>query len=663
MSKIGLLISTCQEGYREMPAINGDGSWEKQCVDLRTTILSRHIYDDAPKKYGVFMRFCKQGSYITVWKFLSGSQNDFTAFWLFIPSGLKIEGKEVLGLINKVKDALPSIDKEQTQKDIKDLLSDEYDTDKNAPSPIESTKGLTSGAVAFRKYKDEKELEDLIGNKRCQKYYEAYAAILLTGPNGLQLKSPDYIKDLTKEKLSEYAMLPLLNEQGISVLIDNSEYTQKRTFEIGKGLKLTFKKDDREDIVCGKVKFEDPDTFWEKAAADLKWKKKITRDMFHVTAKPKVGDEVHDPECTIKINGETLTKKGILIPEDKLSESQVEITLDHFETKKGVFNLTSKIISINMEEKKEYTHSQYNKLEKDCKAKDDELSLKNEEISSLNTRIQNLEKDIGKKDKKIENRKQKLNKENTKTTDEPVDENSCNGDEDDVTSRTGKNKNGENNTDAKTKDRNNQPDPQEQEIHEPSASSGGESPEEKKNKWTIWLMVYAVVTTMIAVALAILLLTGKTLPDLTSVSSNDNAAATATLQTEPAATAEVTDSVPAINYLKNCDGILFRDSLEHYSYTKGLWDDLNDFNLDKVIGEWAEKLRGRGIQCFEDIAEHANNCIDKNLLDKAKEKNSGHYNKAEDLKINVKNYCNWIDAACDKTTPSNDAEDKYGSGN
>lgn len=663
MSKIGLLISTCQEGYREMPAINGDGSWEKQCVDLRTTILSRHIYDDAPKKYGVFMRFCKQGSYITVWKFLSGSQNDFTAFWLFIPSGLKIEGKEVLGLINKVKDALPSIDKEQTQKDIKDLLSDEYDTDKNAPSPIESTKGLTSGAVAFRKYKDEKELEDLIGNKRCQKYYEAYAAILLTGPNGLQLKSPDYIKDLTKEKLSEYAMLPLLNEQGISVLIDNSEYTQKRTFEIGKGLKLTFKKDDREDIVCGKVKFEDPDTFWEKAAADLKWKKKITRDMFHVTAKPKVGDEVHDPECTIKINGETLTKKGILIPEDKLSESQVEITLDHFETKKGVFNLTSKIISINMEEKKEYTHSQYNKLEKDCKAKDDELSLKNEEISSLNTRIQNLEKDIGKKDKKIENRKQKLNKENTKTTDEPVDENSCNGDEDDVTSRTGKNKNGENNTDAKTKDRNNQPDPQEQEIHEPSASSGGESPEEKKNKWTIWLMVYAVVTTMIAAALAILLLTGKTLPDLTSVSSNDNAAATATLQTEPAATAEVTDSVPAINYLKNCDGILFRDSLEHYSYTKGLWDDLNDFNLDKVIGEWAEKLRGRGIQCFEDIAEHANNCIDKNLLDKAKEKNSGHYNKAEDLKINVKNYCNWIDAACDKTTPSNDAEDKYGSGN
>lgn len=75
-----------------------------------------------PKKYGVFMRFCKQGSYIIVWKFSPGSQNDFTAFWLFIPSGLKIEGKEVLGLINKVKDALPSIDKEQTQKDIKDLL-------------------------------------------------------------------------------------------------------------------------------------------------------------------------------------------------------------------------------------------------------------------------------------------------------------------------------------------------------------------------------------------------------------------------------------------------------------------------------------------------------------------------------------------------------------
>lgn len=119
-------------------------------------------------------------------------------------------------------------------------------------------------------------------------------------------------------------------------------------------------------------------------------------------------------------------------------------------------------------------------------------------------------------------------------------------------------------------------------------------------------------------------------------------------ENKPESYAAANDSTEAFFYLKNCDGILFRDSLEHYSYTKGLWDDLNDFNLDKVIVEWAEKLGGRGIQCFEDIAEHANNCINKNLLDKAKEKNSGHYNKAEDLKINVKNYCNWINDGCRK---------------
>ena len=103
MSKIGLQITTCQEGFRRGDPFNGDGSWENQCIDIRTPILLRYNYDDAAKEYGMFMRFSKQGSYITIWKFHSGSENDFTAFWLFIPSGIKIEGKEVLDLINKVK--------------------------------------------------------------------------------------------------------------------------------------------------------------------------------------------------------------------------------------------------------------------------------------------------------------------------------------------------------------------------------------------------------------------------------------------------------------------------------------------------------------------------------------------------------------------------------
>ncbi|HBC22272.1 MAG TPA: hypothetical protein DC009_09485 [Porphyromonadaceae bacterium] len=652
-----------------MKPLNGDGSWENQCIDVRTSILSRYEYDDAAKKYGVFMRFSKEGSYITIWKFLFGSKNDFTAFWLFIPSDIKIEGKKVLYLINKVKDALPTIDKEQTKNDIKNLLLNEYDKDENAPTPIESKNKLTQDAtLAFRKYKDENELADLIGNKRCQTYYENYAAILLTGPDSPQLKTPNDIKDLTKEKLVEYAKLPLpkeLNEKGIKVFIDNceSEYTQKRMFEIGEEIKLTFKKHDREDIDKGKVKFDDPDTFWENAAADadLNWRKKITLGMFHVTAKPEVGDEDHAPECTIKINDEKLTEKGIPIQEDKLSEVHVEITLEHFETISDKHDLNKKQIDIQMKEKKEYTHSQYEELYNNLNNTKTELEAKKGYIDELEKKIKEKDDTITDLTEKLDNK----GKENTTTTDEAVgdspDDDKGNAD----ASKHGKKGDKGNNKkdEQKNEDGNNTPDPGEWEGTESHPTSGNGQSEGKKNKRTVWLMVYAAVSTVISVVLAIVLLSGKTLTDLTSVSSNDNATDTATTQTEPAANAEVTDSVPAINYLKNCDGILFRDSLDHYSYTKGLWDDLNNFNLDKVIGEWKNKLGDRGIQCFEDIAEHAKNCIDKNLLDKAKEKNSGHYNKAEDLKINVKNYCNWIDAACDKNTSSNDSEDKYGSGN
>ena len=124
------------------------------------------------------------------------------------------------------------------------------------------------------------------------------------------------------------------------------------------------------------------------------------------------------------------------------------------------------------------------------------------------------------------------------------------------------------------------------------------------------------------------------------------------------ADAAANDSTAAFNYLKKCNGILSKDEMARIKYLEGLWDDLNSFDLDRVTDEWAKKLGNRDIKEFDKIVTHAKECIRKGLLDKAKQKNNGLYNTANDPNISVQNYCNWINDGCKKqnqTQPANNA--------
>lgn len=108
------------------------------------------------------------------------------------------------------------------------------------------------------------------------------------------------------------------------------------------------------------------------------------------------------------------------------------------------------------------------------------------------------------------------------------------------------------------------------------------------------------------------------------------------------------DSTAAFNYLKKCNGNLNKDEMAKIKYLDGLWNDLNDFNLNKITTTWNEKLDNRDIQEFDKIVHHANECIRKGLSDKAKLKNpDGKYNREiDDPDISVTNYCNWINDDC-----------------
>lgn len=102
----------------------------------------------------------------------------------------------------------------------------------------------------------------------------------------------------------------------------------------------------------------------------------------------------------------------------------------------------------------------------------------------------------------------------------------------------------------------------------------------------------------------------------------------------------------AVAYLDN-NPVWDKLEMEKYPELKGLFDDLNQFNLERVTGYWAEKLKGS--QKFQELVDHAITCL-RYYYNPQKVITSnnpnGNYNEEGDLKINIQNYCNWINNGC-----------------
>ncbi len=82
-----------------------------------------------------------------------------------------------------------------------------------------------------------------------------------------------------------------------------------------------------------------------------------------------------------------------------------------------------------------------------------------------------------------------------------------------------------------------------------------------------------------------------------------------------------------------------KDSLNQYPLLDGLFDDLNEMNLEKLSQEWKDKLKS--VVNFSKIASNASMAIDNNWNVK-QGKHAPTYNTPEDKLINVLGYIDWL---------------------
>jgi hypothetical protein len=105
----------------------------------------------------------------------------------------------------------------------------------------------------------------------------------------------------------------------------------------------------------------------------------------------------------------------------------------------------------------------------------------------------------------------------------------------------------------------------------------------------------------------------------------------------------------AINYLNNNE-VWNKDSLEIYPATRELFDDLNDFHSSNVDSKYNPQLRtsSRFEQVRKALIDNFNKGYNPRI---GKEANDGKYNPANDKKISVPNYIDWLSKDHSKDIP------------
>lgn len=102
-----------------------------------------------------------------------------------------------------------------------------------------------------------------------------------------------------------------------------------------------------------------------------------------------------------------------------------------------------------------------------------------------------------------------------------------------------------------------------------------------------------------------------------------------------------TDSINVISYLENNE-TWQKDSLENYDTTKGLFGELNTFNLNGLKSRKEGVLNGSSK--YREIVDKLGSYLEKGWNPhKGKEKNGGNYNSETDKGIKIVNYLKWLD--------------------
>lgn len=250
--KLGLVIRNASEGEGEIFSYNRELSWENYIEDVRSTTDELKGFYQTGKTV-MFLKFLGElGHFICIVQAApegSPRLRDSTAAWIYFPYKINIDGEEVVAVINEVGLAI-SAPKGIEVGRLERLFEKEYNEKDVIRLNAATIKSNKDTAFAARQYGHGTDyvLHELLGKYLYQTEYNNYKSVfLLETSNEISLNNENVLKFKLKPMCTYF---PPNETLGFSPYIENVNIMFNKPFEVIDGIKvtLTYKKEGYGDI-------------------------------------------------------------------------------------------------------------------------------------------------------------------------------------------------------------------------------------------------------------------------------------------------------------------------------------------------------------------------------------------------------------------------------
>ena len=248
--QLGLKIVKSLNGFQEIAEINGVTAWTKNVRDTREDCKVIEGLNEDSNSSVIMYTADKIGEYYTIISLIDGRRTDFISAWVFRPWGLEISGKELLSIIEDVRNEI--LASEISEDKLAKLFSNVYPESESTISPI-CTEGVSSAARFYNKKGADYSLSEIFAHGMAQKVNKGYKAVFLVDCSmGLTASGCTDISSSKLEQLvSVYPPMPqqLAAANGFIPYLENGEQFQRPiSVIIGAEIKVVWKKAGYEDI-------------------------------------------------------------------------------------------------------------------------------------------------------------------------------------------------------------------------------------------------------------------------------------------------------------------------------------------------------------------------------------------------------------------------------
>lgn len=346
MKKLQLYIYKSLRGFKSLQNINPSDNVQRHIRDVRNA-LELIDYDPAEKYVFYLLSYIEEGSFLTILRTIPTKPLDHLASTIFIPNGMKISREDLSNIVNRTSRMLsnPSMSTEQ-MTELHELFSKEYPEAAEAPAMMASA----GREYAFSFYGGDsgREFGDIFGDLLYQTSYLKFAGVLMVDAElGVSVDATD----VTDAPVYQPAtLLPPEPSNGFQPFLFGHKFDRPFRVSLGTEAAVVWKRRGFDDIiqsveVSQPVQSVEPEDFNDS-------RKTITRSTFYVSAN---GGKTPIENAEIIVNGVAIEGEH-QFSLDELTAAKVSVHAPGFRPYQATLNLaatTQALITLN-EQKRIY---------------------------------------------------------------------------------------------------------------------------------------------------------------------------------------------------------------------------------------------------------------------------------------------------------------------